>query len=374
MKKKKVFVFAYTNFNLGDDLFIHQLVKRYPNVKFIMILHKKYYNVFKSFNYNNIKVYCTDSLLFRILNKFELLRKYKEHIILSTDYGVYIGGSIFMEGESQESDKKRLEKLYPTKRLMIIGCNFGPYRHEAYLKNIKLALSKMLDVCFRDKYSFNLLTDNKTNIRYAPDILFGIQIPQTTITPKKESVFYSVIDCNSKTEGSISLAEYENEYINLITEGVEESIDKNYRIVLCSFCNNQNDNVAIKRIIKRIPVSKRGYIDVLEYDGFNYMNIIQEMQNAELVVASRFHAAVLGFTLETPVLPVVYSKKTINVLKDIGFLNHYINIKEIKSEDYHIIKQPNNYITKYKYITNISEIRNQSLGHFLVADSLFSEK
>ena len=40
---------------LGDDLFIHQLVKRYPNVKFIMILHKKYYNVFKSFNYNNIK-------------------------------------------------------------------------------------------------------------------------------------------------------------------------------------------------------------------------------------------------------------------------------------------------------------------------------
>ena len=98
------------------------------------------------------------------------------------------------------------------------------------------------------------------------------------------------------------------------------------------------------------------------------------MQNAELVVASRFHAAVLGFTLETPVLPVVYSKKTINVLKDIGFLNHYINIKEIKSEDYHIIKQPNNYITKYKYITNISEIRNQSLGHFLVADSLFSEK
>lgn len=372
MSKKKVYIFAYTNLNIGDDYFIHQLVKRYPNVKFIMILHKKYYNIFKSYNYKNLRIYCTDSLFFRILNKIRLLRKYKNHIILSTDYAVYIGGSIFMEDESKQGQEKQLEKLYPNNRLIVIGCNFGPYHHRAYLNNMKPVLSNVLDICVRDKYSYDLLTENKVVCRYGPDILFGIHIPQTDITVNRGIVFYSVINCSSKKEGSISLAAYENEYIDLITESVKESIDNYKRIVLCSFCNNENDNVAIKKIINNIPYEKRGSIDVIEYNGFNLHEIIEEIQSAELVVASRFHAAVLALTLEVPVLPVVYSNKTINALEDIGFNNYYIDIREIKSEDHRIIKQPSKYVTKYNYISNMAEIRNQSFEHFLVADGLLS--
>lgn len=45
---KKVFLYAYDKINLGDDLFIENLVNRYPHVKFIMISNKENKNNFKN--------------------------------------------------------------------------------------------------------------------------------------------------------------------------------------------------------------------------------------------------------------------------------------------------------------------------------------
>ena len=42
----EVFVRGFFHVNLGDDLFLHILAKRYPNHNFHVILNEEYTNVF----------------------------------------------------------------------------------------------------------------------------------------------------------------------------------------------------------------------------------------------------------------------------------------------------------------------------------------
>src|SRR5690625_2356463 len=44
---KKVMVYAYTQFNLGDDLFIKILCERYPETQFVLYAPKKYKRCFQ---------------------------------------------------------------------------------------------------------------------------------------------------------------------------------------------------------------------------------------------------------------------------------------------------------------------------------------
>ncbi len=47
MKQKKVMIYAYCNFNLGDDLFIKILCERYPEVHFLLYAPIEYKYYFK---------------------------------------------------------------------------------------------------------------------------------------------------------------------------------------------------------------------------------------------------------------------------------------------------------------------------------------
>lgn len=62
---KKMMVSAYTEFNLGDDLFIKVLCERYPDTRFMIIAPRLYKLVFKDIK--NLKVYASNSILFREL-------------------------------------------------------------------------------------------------------------------------------------------------------------------------------------------------------------------------------------------------------------------------------------------------------------------
>ena len=82
---KKIFIMAYLRNNLGDDLFVKELINRYPNEKFyIDVIDLEYGKIFK--NNENIEVRVEKEENF---NKIE---------INQYDAFIYIGGSIFIEG------------------------------------------------------------------------------------------------------------------------------------------------------------------------------------------------------------------------------------------------------------------------------------
>lgn len=62
---KKLRVFAYTKQNLGDDLFVKILCKRYPNTKFVLYAPNIYKKVFKDIK--NLEVCSSENKLNRII-------------------------------------------------------------------------------------------------------------------------------------------------------------------------------------------------------------------------------------------------------------------------------------------------------------------
>ncbi|HWJ78059.1 MAG TPA: polysaccharide pyruvyl transferase family protein, partial [Niallia sp.] len=94
---KKVFVDIYLQFNLGDDLFLDILVKKFPNSKFTINYLGDNYDQFIS-QYNNVKrrKYSLINKIGQRLKITDSITNYdtvaKEHDAL-----LFIGGSIFRE-------------------------------------------------------------------------------------------------------------------------------------------------------------------------------------------------------------------------------------------------------------------------------------
>ena len=102
MKSSKViFVKAYLNQNLGDDLFVDILVKRYPQHNFMIIVpNKNYYHFSKYKNVKLIKLNKVKKLInflsFKLIDK-NIFESYYEK---KCDLTVTIGGSLFIQKEN----------------------------------------------------------------------------------------------------------------------------------------------------------------------------------------------------------------------------------------------------------------------------------
>ena len=127
---KKIFVMAYLRNNFDDDLFVSELIDRYPKDMFyIDVIDMRFAESFK--DRNNVEITLSEEENFRKID----VNKY--------DGYVYIGGSIFMEGGkvyNLDEDcfnfvKKCKEKNKP---FFYISSNYGPYKTEKYFNSFFL--------------------------------------------------------------------------------------------------------------------------------------------------------------------------------------------------------------------------------------------
>ena len=105
---------------------------------------------------------------------------------------------------------------------------------------------KAEDVCFRDKYSYNLFSDIKA-VRYAPDIIFTLDTKNLEKVQNTKRAIFSIISCRDKVN-----VKYEEEYKNAIIDMTKKLIDDGYKITYMSFCKNENDELAIEEILEKI--------------------------------------------------------------------------------------------------------------------------
>lgn len=322
----RIFIYAYTNLNLGDDLFIRILCDRYPESKFFIICNRKVSNGLKKIH--NLKILpqirIIDGILSRIGIKFSVNQYYKKLISYFCDVIVVIGGSIFQQPKDIKIEIREFKnRMIKDKPFYIIGANFGPYTDKNYYKSYKKIFEDATDVCFRDKYSYELFKD-LPNVRYAPDVVFSYSPNNKKLIKKQVAI--SVISLAYRT----NLKVYENDYINTIIEIAKQFSKCGYFIYFIGFCKYEGDLLIIKHIEKILK--KEG---ILLFKSHNYngdidhtLNIISE---SEIVVATRFHAAILGLIYNKKILPIIYNEKTENVLNDIGLNNLMIRIKELNS-------------------------------------------
>ena len=349
---KKALIIAYAKKNLGDDLFIYILAKRYTNTKFYLCAKTKYNK--ECFNLINFKL--INSLVVKEIDKISYnlnIPKINCNNIVSRfcDTMILIGGSMFMENVDIETCKKVLSDRfsYLKSDYYILGSNFGPYITEEYYNVHKELFKSAKDVCFREEYSYNLFKDLK-NIRYASDIVFSMDITDIKIREDKRVVI-SIIDLTSRKD----LAVYKEVYENKMRRTVEYFLNIGYEVTLMSFCNIEGDEKAIDSILNLVEGKDR--VNVYKYDG-NIQEALTVIANCKIVIAARFHAMILGLLFNKTVIPMIYSEKTLNVINDIGFKGKYIKLEELSDFDVNnFIEQDLNY--KFDVSNQIMDSKRQ---------------
>lgn len=306
--KKKVFLNAYFNNNLGDDLFVKILLERYPSVRFYVCAPSNSLVAFK--NYRNLAKPC--KLLFFLDKLFRKLFHNSKSLIVSIlekkcDLILIIGGSIFMDTKNRKPLYSPNDKV--KKKIITIGANFGPCYSSAFKDAIENELSHNCDVCFRDTFSYNSFS-HLDNVRFAPDIVFSYNLEKVSKISK--TIGISVIDLSNRNK----LSSFSDIYINTISDFCKFSISKGYKIRLYSFCQNEGDDSCATSIASCL--NNQNGLEIVRYNG-NIDAFINDYCSNEFLLSTRFHSIVLGMLSGSSILPIVYSEKTKHVLLDLCF-------------------------------------------------------
>lgn len=363
---KKILVDGYWNGNLGDDLFLKTLCERYPNQDFYIFCSKDKQKFFLNIPNIHFIPYKIPVLLLKFLDKVN--NKYNVMLPFSSKYYLYkkakesnvyieLGGSIFMMPHSgMDSEYIKRKKISNLKKTdyYILGSNFGPYYQYVQLENYKSIFQSTKDVVFRDRASYNLFKD-VFNVRYAPDIVFNLK--DTNKVKNLEYIVVSVISFKNKMRS----LEMEKKYIEYMVSQLERLLQKNKHILLMSFCKSQGDLDVAKEIKKKLLKNNSEYKDkvhLYSYENIDYsLKLIRE---SEAIIATRYHAMILGWLYQKPMFVVSYSNKINNVILDI--------FPEQSSIDFY---KDNSTIVKFNKIKseNLMEVRKKAALHFKYLDS-----
>ena len=297
---------AYFAKNLGDDMFVQALVRRYPREHFfIMETRKQLGDLAYEKNVHTLTMpirlyFKVRSLLMRTKEKTDNSVSKKARAVIR------IGGSIFIENNNW----KEYIKPVNNKNTYILGANFGPYTSKEFFLYCTQQIGKTKDCCLRDKWSYNLLSEHLSNVRLAPDILFNYSyLPDDK---GGNSIGISVIDFSNRDNICCEKANY----IKGVLKICRYYIEKNRNVVLFGFCKSEGDEKAVDEIIDALGKTPRVKKSI--YSG-NILNYLQELNKCEKIYATRFHSMIIGWIMGKDVVPIIYSKKQINVITDIGF-------------------------------------------------------
>lgn len=360
---KTIAVYAYTQFNLGDDLFIKVLCERYPKTKFIILAPKEYKNVFKEIN--NLRIIPSDSKILRGLNF--IFRKigveYFTNKVLAffSRASILIGGSLFMQNEHWEKNLVHVKSMRAkNKPFFLLGANFGPFYGKNFYNQHRKIFSEFTDICFRDRYSYNLFKE-LNNVRQADDIVFQLKY-SCKYEKQGNNIVISVIKPSVRSH----LKNYDNIYYNKIKDIILFFVNKNYNVILMSFCEYEEDDKAIDSIFELLPDKCRNSVSKYYYKT-NLERALSIIAKSNFVVATRFHSMILGWLFNKPVLPIIYSEKMTNVIKDIGFSGLYVDLKNInKLESKDVFEcMGSNFVDISKQIIN-SDNQFKKLDSFLL--------
>lgn len=372
---QKVFIKAYLKQNLGDDLFIKMLLDRYPETLFCVSASKHYKDViFKKYSNLDVVVPNESNLLDKakgfVLRKMSksLYKKHLRNIALreiksvksEVDLFVSIGGSIFMQPKLLPAYYdieyyNCINSFFLEKPKLYLGCNFGPYSDSSYKEKYEKIFSKAYDVCFREENSYKEFK-NIDSVRFAPDIVFGLKF--STEEKIKKSIGFSIIPPSKQTDKN-PIVDYAKDYANLINKFIQDD----YSIKLFSFCKHEGDENIINEI-EHLLQPKENSIKKVFYDG-NIDFFLKEYSSVETMFCGRFHAMIISLILKQNIIPVIYSKKMLNVLTDINYKGICVEIDKIKEVDYNKL-----FSELCQESVNVDEVKINAEKHFKKLDML----
>ena len=365
---KKIFIYAYMAKNLGDDLMVRLLCDRYPNVDFFLYADSFYKTAFKDLK--NLTVFSAEDKEVRFWNKtLRAVKKtnngFMERLMKKCDATVHIGGSVFIQHNDDYSAflKADQDLRVFSKKVFLIGSNFGPYKDEQYYLDYHKLLATYDGVSFRDKYSYNKFSDIP-KVVYAPDVVFNYT--DTKVHDCQHRVLFSTISLAGRTD-NFAIVQYWETYRKFIQKLAKKYIELGYKVTFLSFCEPQGDLYEINQIIEEGNFDNcMDKIEIRNYNG-DINESISLIKESEIVVGTRFHSIILGWLFNKPVLPIVYDNNTLQVLKDMD-LKNYASIKELDNISIDDLIENIEFVPTEK----IEQLKLEAVQHFKFLDQFIN--
>ncbi|MFT3944480.1 MAG: polysaccharide pyruvyl transferase family protein [Ancrocorticia sp.] len=320
--EREVFVDFYDYLNLGDDLLFLTLAHRYPHVRFSYIGQHHTSPEFKLKNVRRLRrLRYLDGVLRRLRIPFSLNEAYRDSMVRRSRLAVRLGGSLYMEkGEWRENVRRDLGLLACPGGAVYLNGNFGPWRTEEFLATYVHIFSEARDVTVRDERSLTQLAA-VPQLRMAPDMIFTMSSERDAT--ERNGVVISLINL----EGRPGLDHQREAYERAMAELTEDLVKDGQQVTLMSFCAVEGDELAVERVTSLVSPSARGSVKTHLYRG-DIDAALTLLRRTETVIATRFHAMVLGLSFGCRVRCVEYSDKTANALDDLGLGELGLGVKE----------------------------------------------
>lgn len=293
---------AYCNENLGDDLFIQLITQRYPKCRFYLVSNAPNRQLQKLPNLTILP----ETLPQKVVRRLNPSATPYARRIRSCQAVVLIGGSMFIQQDNWQNKLSELTGLVKNaRRFCIMGSNFGPYSSAQYLAGYHALFSKMNDCCFRDERTHTLFSD-LGNVRWAPDIAFTAALEKMPGKTQR-SMCISVVHLRRKPV----LAQFYDTYVQTLQQIICRLTANGWNIRLLSFCAEQGD----LECCENICAGMENPPEILAYSG-NLEEMLDAIASSEYVLATRFHSMILGWLFGCRVFSLVYDEKMQNVLQD----------------------------------------------------------
>jgi polysaccharide pyruvyl transferase WcaK-like protein len=122
------------------------------------------------------------------------------------------------------------------------------------------------------------------------------------------------------------------DYVDKLSRFAKYLADKGYAVQL--FNTHPKDlNVASDIIenLKKMGLEQHQLPKIIKL--FSVEDLIDEIANMDIIVATRFHASVLPLRFGIPVLGIGYYRKTDELLTDIGLGEYYVDINNFTTQE-----------------------------------------
>lgn len=309
----RFYMYVYAELNVGDDIFAHILFTRYPDVVFCMPYSDSYRALFEK--YPNVLPVLYGENIWAAGYENEIdYDQYQGYIV--------IGGSVFPDFLVYKSFMDtRIASTFieQGKKVFWMGCNADRnYQNPAWnIDTYNAFFAKYpgkVDICLRDQYSYEMFKASSC-ARKEPDIVFGLVnqfFPEKNF-PERTGLGISLIETRTRE----NLKKHHDTYMNGLVSLIDEATVRGIPVTIFPFCKNEGDNEAAAELMSLLTGSQKDNVRCHYYKG-DLRELLTDFASMKYIVATRFHAVILGLKFRQQLFPVIYGDKTQSLLSDFG--------------------------------------------------------
>ena len=197
----------------------------------------------------------------------------------------------------------RAERKYAPKRT-VINCNISQFINKTAEKLIQRQLASYDFITVRDTASCDYIRKKlpQTYCEKYPDMVFSLpdsMIPDVNTENALGIAVHNSADCAALSQ---------------VADGYIKETGKKV-ILLCFDTGLENDTKAAEKVYG--GAEYKSMIEITRYTGISDM--LANMKRCGVIIGIRLHSVILAARMNIPFVPMAYSDKTINALKEIDY-------------------------------------------------------